>query len=111
MTLTCRKSAPGASPLWWPDASHDTSVPPLRALQLLPRRNRWQCRSPRYEPELACATCAPNAATASSPVHFADFHMLGIALGVAALIIVISVMNGFSNELRERHAGRHRACR
>ena len=28
--------------------------------------------------------------------------MLGIALGVAALIIVLSVMNGFQKELRER---------
>ena len=28
--------------------------------------------------------------------------MLGIALGVAALIIVLSVMNGFQKEVRER---------
>ena len=28
--------------------------------------------------------------------------MLGIALGVAALIIVLSVMNGFSKEVRDR---------
>ncbi|MEM7082744.1 MAG: lipoprotein-releasing ABC transporter permease subunit [Pseudomonadota bacterium] len=38
--------------------------------------------------------------------HFAGFisraAMVGIAVGVAALIIVISVMNGFGNDLRQR---------
>ncbi len=38
--------------------------------------------------------------------HFAGFisraAMIGIAVGVAALIIVISVMNGFGNDLRQR---------
>ena len=41
--------------------------------------------------------------------HFSTFisitSMVGIALGVAVLIIVLSVMNGFGTELRNRILG------
>ena len=41
--------------------------------------------------------------------HFISFisliSMAGIGLGVAALIIVLSVMNGFQKEMRERILG------
>ena len=41
--------------------------------------------------------------------RFASFitlaSMLGIAVGVAALIVILSVMNGFENELRGRLLG------
>ena len=39
-------------------------------------------------------------------IRFASFisaaSMLGVAIGVAALITILSVMNGFERELRER---------
>ena len=47
--------------------------------------------------------------------HFISFisliSMLGIALGVAALIIVLSVMNGFQKEIRARMQIGRASCR
>jgi len=46
--------------------------------------------------------------------HFISFisaiSMLGIALGVTALITVISVMNGFEKEMREEESGEGEGC-
>ena len=49
----------------------------------------------RYELELGLRYLRAKTPQQLHLVHFADFHCSGIALGVAALIIVISVMNGF----------------
>ena len=35
--------------------------------------------------------------------------MLGLAIGVAVLIVVLSVMNGFARELEDTHPERHLA--
>ncbi len=58
----------------------------------------------------ACATHAPSAATASS-ASSPLISMVGIALGVAALIVVLSVMNGFQKEVRDAHPRRRFARR
>ena len=56
--------------------------------------------------ELALGWCYTRAGRATRRNGFISFisgvSMLGIALGVAALIIVLSVMNGFQKEVRDR---------
>ncbi|MBX4378364.1 ABC transporter permease, partial [Mycobacterium tuberculosis] len=48
-------------------------------------------------------TRASKRASRNSFISFISLiSMLGIALGVAALIIVLSVMNGFQKEVRDR---------
>lgn len=48
-------------------------------------------------------TCADKRTTGNNFISFvALVSMLGIALGVAALIVVLSVMNGFQREVRDR---------
>ncbi len=59
--------------------------------------------------ELALGWRYTRAGRASRRNGFISFisgvSMLGIALGVAALIIVLSVMNGFQKEVRDRMLG------
>jgi len=56
---------------------------------------------------LAGATPAPAAPRRRNGFisFISGVSMLGIALGVAALIIVLSVMNGFQKEVRDRMLG------
>ena len=49
----------------------------------------------------ACATCAPRRKRGFVSL-IAGIAILGLALGVAVLIVVLSVMNGFEEELRTR---------
>jgi lipoprotein-releasing system permease protein len=59
-----------------------------------------------YWPELQIGWRYTRAGRAGRRNGFISFisgvSMLGIALGVAALIIVLSVMNGFQKEVRDR---------
>ncbi len=49
------------------------------------------------------ATVIPNASSSVYPFSFIAFiSIAGVALGVFALIVVLSVMNGFDKEMRER---------
>ena len=74
-----------------------------RKLRRASRRVKFEAMSlpSRYELELGVRYV--RAKRRNSFISFISLiSMLGIALGVAALIIVISVMNGFQSELRER---------
>src|SRR5438105_14980770 len=65
-----------------------------------------QCAPVRIPYELALGWRYTRAGRATRRNGFISFisgvSMLGIALGVAALIIVLSVMNGFQKEVRDR---------
>lgn len=70
---------------------------------------RWQCHNAttmQIPYELALGWRYTRAGRATRRNGFISFisgvSMLGIALGVAALIIVLSVMNGFQKEVRDR---------
>ncbi|MGD9833583.1 MAG: hypothetical protein AB7U92_12615, partial [Piscinibacter sp.] len=69
-----------------------------------PLRARW--RPEQWPYELQVGVRYLRAARGGDANGFISFisavAMLGIALGVAALIIVLSVMNGFSTEVRDR---------
>ena len=60
------------------------------------RRCSIRCRS-----SWACATCAPGPTSSSFPSSPGP-RWSGVCVGVAALIVILSVMNGFEGELRER---------
>src|SRR5213595_1823582 len=68
-----------------------------------------QCAPVRIPYELALGWRYTRAGRATRRHGFISFisgvSMLGIALGVAALIIVLSVMNGFQKEVRDRMLG------
>ena len=73
---------------------------------------RWQCHNAttmQIPYELALGWRYTRAGRATRRNGFISFisgvSMLGIALGVAALIIVLSVMNGFQKEVRDRMLG------
>ncbi|KAI5929589.1 Malignant fibrous histiocytoma-amplified sequence 1 [Manis javanica] len=65
-----------------------------------------QCMPMQFPYELAVGWRYTRAGRATRRNGFISFisgvSMLGIALGVAALIIVLSVMNGFQKEVRDR---------
>ena len=67
----------------------------------------WHTRAMRYETLIGLRyTLARNRGGSNPFISFISLaSMLGIALGVAALIVVLSVMNGFQKELRTRILG------
>lgn len=69
-------------------------------------RAMTQCMPMQFPYELAVGWRYTRAGRATRRNGFISFisgvSMLGIALGVAALIIVLSVMNGFQKEVRDR---------
>jgi len=69
-----------------------------------PRRNRFDLMPIPFELTLGWRyTRAGRATRRNGFISFiSGVSMLGIALGVAALIIVLSVMNGFQKEVRDR---------
>src|SRR3954465_4540620 len=68
-----------------------------------------ECAAVTFPYELALGWRYTRAGRATRRNGFISFisgvSMLGIALGVAALIIVLSVMNGFQKEVRDRMLG------
>jgi lipoprotein-releasing system permease protein len=69
--------------------------------------NPWRCMQLPFELILGWRyTRAGRATRRNGFISFiSGVSMLGIALGVAALIIVLSVMNGFQKEVRDRMLG------